>query len=59
MAGARSLNPDGEQPRWLLTWQVHSALGEKIERVFADQILAALDGDQAFTLQYLEQAPAR
>jgi hypothetical protein len=43
----------------VLTWQVHSVLGEKIERVFADQIRAALDDDHAFTLQYLEQAPAR
>jgi len=45
--------------RMVLTWQLHSVLGEKSERVFADQIRAALDDDHAFTLQYLEQAPAR
>jgi hypothetical protein len=45
--------------RMVLTWQVHSVLGKKIERVFADQIRDALDNDHAFTLQYLKQAPAR
>ena len=39
-----------------LAWQVKSTapmLGEKIERLFADQVCSALDDDHAFTLQYL------
>jgi len=44
--------------RMILTWQVKSMMpmmGEKIERLFADQVRAALDADHAFTLQYLQQ----
>jgi len=45
--------------RMVLTWQVDSILGAKVERLFADQIRAALADDHAFTLQYLQQAPVR
>jgi hypothetical protein len=47
--------------RMILTWQVKSSvpmLGEKVERLFADQVRTALDDDHAFTLQYLRQVPA-
>jgi len=46
--------------RMQLNWRVHSPLpilGEKVERLFAEQIQAALDEDHAFTLQYLQQVP--
>ncbi|WP_372526836.1 DUF2505 domain-containing protein [Piscinibacter sp.] len=39
--------------RMVLTWRVHSMLGERVERLFVDQIRAALDDDHAFTLEYL------
>lgn len=42
--------------RMTLAWQVKSTvpmLGEKIERLFADQVRTGLDDDHAFTLQYL------
>jgi hypothetical protein len=41
-----------------LTWQVKSRvplIGDRIERLFADQVRTALDADHAFTLQYLQQ----
>ncbi len=44
--------------RMILTWRVTSRvpmMGAKIERLFADQVRAALDDDHAFTLQYLRQ----
>lgn len=44
--------------RMVLTWRVKSNLpvvGEKMERLFAEQIRSALDDDHAFTLQYLQQ----
>jgi len=44
--------------RMILTWHVKSPvpmIGEKVERLFADQVRAALDDDHAFTLQYLQQ----
>jgi len=47
--------------RMSLTWQVKSTvpmIGEKIERLFADQVRTALDDDHAFTLQYLQQMTA-
>jgi hypothetical protein len=40
----------------VLHWQVDAKLpilGDKVERLFADEIRAALDDDHAFTLQYL------
>jgi hypothetical protein len=45
--------------RMVLHWQVTSTLpvlGRKLERLFADQVRAALHADHAFTLQYLAQA---
>jgi hypothetical protein len=44
--------------RMKLDWTVSSMVpmvGEKIERLFADQVRTALDNDHAFTLQYLQQ----
>lgn len=41
-----------------LDWKVTSVvpmMGDRIERLFADQVRAALDDDHAFTLQYLQQ----
>jgi len=41
-----------------LDWNVTSMVpmvGEKIERLFADQVRTALEDDHAFTLQYLQQ----
>lgn len=41
-----------------LDWKVTSMVpmvGEKIERLFADQVRTALDDDHAFTLRYLQQ----
>jgi hypothetical protein len=43
-----------------LHWRVTSGvpvMGRNIERLFAEQIRAALADDHAFTLQYLESAP--
>ncbi len=39
--------------RMALAWQVKSVLGAKVERLFANQLRAALDADHAFTLGYL------
>ena len=47
-----------EMTRMVITWQVKSRvpmIGEKIERLFADQVRAALEDDHAFTLQYLQR----
>jgi len=47
-----------EMTRMDVTWQVKSIvpmIGDKIERLFADQVRTALDADHAFTLQYLQQ----
>jgi hypothetical protein len=47
-----------ELTRMNLTWQVKSivpVIGDKIERLFADQVRTALDADHAYTLQYLQQ----
>jgi hypothetical protein len=47
-----------ERTRMNLTWQVKSRvplIGDRIERLFADQVRTALDADHAFTLQYLQQ----
>lgn len=41
--------------RMVLKWHVGSAFGERIARVFGDQVRAALDEDHAFTLKYLKQ----
>lgn len=44
--------------RMTLSWQVKSGLpvlGAKVERLFADQLRAALHDDHAFTLRYLQQ----
>ena len=44
--------------RMVLAWRVTSTLpliGDKVERLFADQLRSALDDDHAFTLQYLQQ----
>lgn len=44
--------------RMKIDWTVTSMVpmvGEKIERLFADQVRTALDDDHAFTLQYLQQ----
>jgi hypothetical protein len=43
----------------VLDWHVTSSvpiLGRRVERLFADQLRAALIADHAFTLQYLAQA---
>jgi hypothetical protein len=43
--------------RMTLTWRVTSKVpmvGERIERLFADQVRTALDDDHAFTLRYLQ-----
>lgn len=42
--------------RMVLTWHVDSMLGEKVERLFANQIRTALEDDHTFTLQYLQRA---
>jgi hypothetical protein len=45
-----------ESTRLLLTWHVESkvpVIGSKVESLFADQVLDALEADHAFTLQYL------
>jgi hypothetical protein len=45
-----------ESTRLLLTWRVQSRvpmIGDKVERLFADQVRNALEADHAFTLQYL------
>jgi hypothetical protein len=47
-----------ERTRMNLTWEVKSRvplIGDKIERLFADQVRTALDADHAFTLQNLRQ----
>lgn len=44
--------------RMVLTWRVTSTLpliGDKVERLFADQLRTALAEDHAFTLLYLQQ----
>lgn len=44
--------------RMILSWEVTSPvpmLGEKVERLFADQVRTALHDDHAFTLQYLRE----
>jgi hypothetical protein len=46
--------------RMELDWKVTSLVpmvGGKLERLFADQVRAALDDDHAFTLHYLRQVP--
>lgn len=43
--------------RMTLTWRVDSVLGDKVARVFAEQVRAALDDDHAFTLDYLRSHP--
>ena len=45
-----------ESTRLPLTWRVQSGvpvIGDKVERLFADQVRNALEADHAFTLQYL------
>jgi hypothetical protein len=45
-----------EMTRMTLAWRVTSKvpmIGDRIERLFADQVRSALDDDHAFTLQYL------
>jgi hypothetical protein len=40
--------------RMTLKWCVNSILGNRVERLFADELRAALDDDHAFTLRYLQ-----
>lgn len=49
---------DGGQgvTRMVLTWRVDSPLGERVAKLFAEQVRTALDADHAFTLSYLQQA---
>jgi hypothetical protein len=55
--GIGSLRDAGDGvTRMVLTWQVESLLGDRIARLFADQLRTALDDDHAFTLGYLAQA---
>lgn len=45
--------------RMTLAWQVASSLpiaGRRVERLFADQVCAALDEDHAFTVAFLQRA---
>lgn len=42
--------------RMVLSWRVDSLLGERIEKLFADQVRSALDDDHTFTLAYLQEA---
>jgi|SRR5450755_1029040 hypothetical protein len=49
----------GATTRMVLNWRVTSILpmmGQKVERLFADQIRVALVDDHAFTLQYLQRS---
>jgi hypothetical protein len=57
--GGTIVEPATGTTRMVLTWRVASMLGEKVERLFADQIRAALDDDHRFTLQYLKRAQVR
>lgn len=42
--------------RMALSWRVDSPLGERVAKLFADQVRSALDDDHAFTLIYLHEA---
>lgn len=49
-----------ESTRLLLTWRVESSvpvIGDKVERIFSDQVRIALEADHAFTLHYLKANP--
>lgn len=51
------LNPGSS--RMTLAWRVTSSLpmvGRRVERLFADQVCAALDEDHTFTVAYLQRA---
>jgi hypothetical protein len=55
--GVGSLDDGGHGvTRMVLTWQVESRLGERIAKLFADQVRSALADDHAFTLAYLQEA---
>lgn len=44
--------------RMVLTWQVNSVLGARVERLFARQLRAALNADHAFTVGDLREGAA-
>jgi len=53
---AAAVEAGPESTRLLLTWRVRSGvplIGEKVERLFADEVRRGLDADHVFTLQYL------
>lgn len=52
--------PDGTS-RMTLTWRIDSSLpvlGERVARLFAQQVRAALDADHRFTLRFLRRTVA-
>lgn len=45
--------------RMTLTWQIDSSLpllGDRVERLFAEQVRAALDEDHCFTVRFLQRS---
>lgn len=56
--GTARLREEDGATRMTVTWQVHSLLGEAVERLFAAQLRAAAAADHDFTLRYLQEADA-